>query len=519
MNFISSDDRVVDFEMDGELHYLKQYFPTTASCKTVVAERTPKLSTSELWHLRCAHCCPEMLRRLHEFVVDAPGRLNGHDFKCHLCVEAKMRLAPKAQRSLTEVSHPGHIVSCDTFGPLQVRTPHGHIYATVFVDHWSNDMWVYTHPDKKDYLEVLKTFFIDFREHYQDKFKVIFIRRLRTDNAGEFCSEQVEQFFRDRGVKHEYSNAYEHFQNGVAERAILTLMNMVRAMLITSGGSRNLWGFALKYAAFVKRFLPCSANQDFESPYFKVNQSKAKFMDTVLPFGCLMYVYRHKAVSKDWKLEPRGIQCAFLGYAIQDRSKAWIGLNLVTRAIILSSLVWTDETYFPMRKRGDERLTSLSCGSSRYQADINDIQEIVSAPESYYLAISADGSKQTVGEINALAPEPVCEGRSSETQVQGQKLRDGYCANSVPEFEVVGYDQMIDQYVLQECESEQYSFRDLTEVAEMVAGGTVVGLKVLDPMGVISFHNPELNGFVIENAENMRYVSATELEAKLTEVF
>ena len=135
------------------------------------------------------------------------------------------------------------------------------------------------------------------------------------------------------------------------------------------------------------------------------------------------------------------------------------------------------------------------------------------------MAISADGSKQTVGEINALEPEPVCEGRSSETQVQGQKLRDGYCANSVPEFEVVGYDQMIDQYVLQECESEQYSFRDLTEVAEMVAGGTVVGLKVLDPMGVISFHNPELNGFVIENAENMRYVSATELEAKLTEVF
>ena len=78
---------------------------------------------------------------------------------------------------------------------------------------------------------------------------------------------------------------------------------------------------------------------------------------------------------------------------------------------------------------------------------------------------------------------------------------------------------MIDQYVLQECESEQYSFRDLTEVAEMVAGGTVVGLKVLDPMVVISFHNPELNGFVIENAENMRYASATELEAELTEVF
>ena len=83
--------------MDGELHYLKQYFPTTASCKTVVAERMPKLSTSELWHLRCAHCCPEMLRRLHEFVVDAPGRLNGHEFKCHLCVEAKMRLALKAR--------------------------------------------------------------------------------------------------------------------------------------------------------------------------------------------------------------------------------------------------------------------------------------------------------------------------------------------------------------------------------------------------------------------------------------
>ena len=44
--------------------------------------------------------------------------------------------------------------------------------------------------------------------------------RLRSDNGGQYTGAEFEIVLLDNLVKHEYSNAHEHFQIGRAERSV-----------------------------------------------------------------------------------------------------------------------------------------------------------------------------------------------------------------------------------------------------------------------------------------------------------
>ena len=54
---------------------------------------------------------------------------------------------------------------------------------------------------------------------------------LRTDNGGEFCSKEFEEFCKKCGISRQKTTPYTPQQNGVAERMKNTLMEMARSML------------------------------------------------------------------------------------------------------------------------------------------------------------------------------------------------------------------------------------------------------------------------------------------------
>ena len=58
---------------------------------------------------------------------------------------------------------------------------------------------------------------------------------MRTDNGGEFCSAEFEQFYKEQGIERHKTTPYTPQQNGVVERMNKTLMEKARSML--SGGS------------------------------------------------------------------------------------------------------------------------------------------------------------------------------------------------------------------------------------------------------------------------------------------
>ena len=53
----------------------------------------------------------------------------------------------------------------------------------------------------------------------------------RTDNGGDFCSKEFEEFCKKCGIARKKAAPYTPQQNGVAERMNKTLMERARSML------------------------------------------------------------------------------------------------------------------------------------------------------------------------------------------------------------------------------------------------------------------------------------------------
>ena len=54
---------------------------------------------------------------------------------------------------------------------------------------------------------------------------------LRTDNGGEFCSKEFEEFCKKCGISWQKTTPYTSQQNGFVERMNKTLMERARRML------------------------------------------------------------------------------------------------------------------------------------------------------------------------------------------------------------------------------------------------------------------------------------------------
>ena len=88
------------------------------------------------------------------------------------------------------------------------------------------------------------------------------LKTLRTDNGGEFTSNEFENYLKSEGVKHELSVPKTPKQNGVAERLNSTLVEAVRAMLSKSRLPQNFWAESLSTAVYLHNRSPTKGLAD-----------------------------------------------------------------------------------------------------------------------------------------------------------------------------------------------------------------------------------------------------------------
>jgi len=93
---------------------------------------------------------------------------------------------------------------------------------------------------------------------------VLILHVLRSDNAGEFNSAEVQQIYRENRIKCHSSNSGEQFQNGKGKKCVGDVWMMTKTALLFSKVPRILWDEAWIHAGSVKRHLPCSANEGFK---------------------------------------------------------------------------------------------------------------------------------------------------------------------------------------------------------------------------------------------------------------
>ena len=192
------------------LQYLEEYVPEEDSVMAMVAQKMNKLTNAELVHISLCHICPSLMRHLPEVATDIP-KLRNMNFKCHCCVESKMKHAPKPPRSLRVITMPGQYISLDLVGPFRFTSIHGSKYGLAFIDHYTNTPFTYGLKTKDEFPNYLTKFLIDFSDLFRGV-HVCELFILRSDNAAELNSAQVQQICLDKRIKRHFSILDNNFK-------------------------------------------------------------------------------------------------------------------------------------------------------------------------------------------------------------------------------------------------------------------------------------------------------------------
>jgi transposase InsO family protein len=85
------------------------------------------------------------------------------------------------------------------------------------------------------------------------------IKILRSDNGGEYTSNEFKSFCRDVGIKRELTTPYSPQQNGVVERKNRMIMEAVKTMIHDQDLPMHLWAEVARTTVYVQSRLSHSA--------------------------------------------------------------------------------------------------------------------------------------------------------------------------------------------------------------------------------------------------------------------
>ena len=133
------------------------------------------------------------------------------------------------------------------------------------------------------------------------------VKRLRSDNGGEFISREFKELMLENKIKHETSAPRSPHQNGTAERQWRTIFDMARCLLVESGLPKQLWNYAVMSAAYIRN--RCFNSRLAKTPFEAVTDLRPN-ISNMHSFGTQCFAY----VDKKKKLDDRSEEGIFVGY-------------------------------------------------------------------------------------------------------------------------------------------------------------------------------------------------------------
>ena len=268
------------------------------------------------------------------------GRLSAEDvqddFRCEVCVQAKLARMPLPKQSSSRVEAPLDLIHSDVCGPMEVQVLGGKRYFVTFMDNATRYTTVYCLAHKSDVFAVFKAAAETFHERR--------IKVLRSDNGGEYCGAAFKAFLAENGVQHEKTVPYTPEQNGSAERMNRTLIEAVRCSLLSSGLPKSFWAEALLHAVHTQnRALTCALpdKTPYEAWFGHKPDARSLRAFGTKAFVRLEHHQRHK-------LDAVAQACVFLGYT--DGVKGYRLYDPETRRLVTShSVAFREDETMPVQ--------------------------------------------------------------------------------------------------------------------------------------------------------------------------
>ena len=197
------------------------------------------------------------------------------------------------------------------------------------IDDYSRKVWPYFLKHKSEAFSAFKDWKVMVEKQTEKK-----VKKLRTDNGMEFCSEEFNSYCKSEGIVRHYTIPYTPQQNGVAERMNRTIISKARCMLSNAGLGKHFWAEAASTACYLINRSP-SITINRKTPIEVWSGSPANYSELRV-FGCIAYAH-----VDNGKLEPRAVKCIFLGYKSGVKIyKLW---NPETRKVVISRNVIFNE--------------------------------------------------------------------------------------------------------------------------------------------------------------------------------
>ena len=208
-----------------------------------VANLTVASTDALIWHKRLGHPSAQRMKELQRNIPEV--RALPREVRCNTCEVSKLQQLP-FKRSTSQTKEPLELIHTDVVGKMPDETYLVHRFAVTFIDNYTHFVAVYLMQKKS---EVLKHF-MSFKTR-MEKQTGKSIKRIWSDNGGEYIGHDFEAFMQTNGIIHECTAPYTPQQNGVAEQMNGTLFSKVQCMMHKSRAPRFMWGKALLHAAYI----------------------------------------------------------------------------------------------------------------------------------------------------------------------------------------------------------------------------------------------------------------------------
>lgn len=190
-------------------------------------------------------------------------------------------------------------------GPTKTPSYSGYHYVMVLVGDPSRYTWVHFLKEKSEAL--LK--FVEFNSTINKEFGQK-IKCLRSDNGGEFMSDDFFQYCDNNGIQRQMTCPNTPQQNGVAERKLAHLTSTSLSWMHDKNLPRELWAETIQCACHVINRRPPWPGK--EKAPFEILYNLKPNVDYFRVIGSTFYVHIPK--TNRTKLDPKVKKYVFVGY-------------------------------------------------------------------------------------------------------------------------------------------------------------------------------------------------------------
>lgn len=262
-----------------------------------------------LWHRRMGHINANDLQKMKNGAVEGLTYQEKADLNkssCTVCCEGKQSRLPFPQSS-TKSKDLLELVHTDVCGPMENLSLGMAKYYLLFVDDFSRMCFVFFLKSKHETFKHFKDFKQLVENQTNRKIKI-----LRSDNGGEFCSAEMENYLKCCGIIHQKTNSYTPEQNGLCERYNRSIVEKARCLLFDADFDKQLWAEAVNTAVYLKNRSPAAGLDQNVTPVEVWTGRKPNVSD-IRVFGSPVMVHVPKEKRRKW--DKKAMKMYLVGYS------------------------------------------------------------------------------------------------------------------------------------------------------------------------------------------------------------